>query len=163
MKKIIYSFVLISCLLLNSCSNKVKPFEWLSGTWEMNRSAGGNRLEIWTPHTDVSLAGKGLRISEGDTTMLETIDLVYRDKEYYYIARVPDQNNGNPIEFKLVKTEGTTYTFENPNHDFPQRIVYKLKTEAEQTENDHPADSLLVRVEGLDGNGIEYGFARSKK
>ncbi|MFZ1677388.1 MAG: DUF6265 family protein [Saprospiraceae bacterium] len=147
---------------MSSCSSKIKPFLWLSGTWEMYRSAGGTRLEIWTPYTDESIVGRGLMFNDKDTTMLEQIQLVSRDKDFYYIATVPDQNNGNPIEFKLVKTEGQVYTFENPHHDFPQRIVYTFKPLAEQVENNTNADSLLVRVESLDGKGIDYGFSRKK-
>ncbi len=166
MKKSVLSFcilcITISGFFLSSCGAKIAPFLWLSGTWEMYRSAGGTRLEIWTPYKDESIVGRGLMFNDKDTTMLEQIQLVYRDKEFYYIATVPDQNNGNPIEFKLVKTEGTVYTFENPNHDFPQRIIYTFKPLAEQVENNTNADSLLVRVESLDGNGIDYGFSRKK-
>ncbi len=128
----------------------------------MYRSAGGTRLEIWTPYKDESIVGRGLLFNAKDTTMLEQIQLVSRDKDFYYIATVPDQNNGNPIEFKLVRTEGKVYTFENPHHDFPQRIVYTFKPVADQAENNTNADSLLVRVESLDGKGIDYGFSRKK-
>lgn len=162
--QVIYIFcIAISCFFLSSCASKIKPFLWLSGTWEMYRSAGGTRLEIWTPFNDESIVGRGLIVNASDTTMLEQIQLVYRDKEFYYIATVPDQNNGNPIEFKLVKTEGTVYTFENPKHDFPQRIVYTFKPLAQQVENNTNADSLLVRVESLDGSGIDYGFSKKTK
>ena len=128
----------------------------------MRRSAGGSRLEIWTAHNDASIAGKGLMINDADTTMLEQIELAYRNNEFYYIATIPDQNNGNPIEFKLVKTEGKIFTFENPGHDFPQRIIYRFIPKEEQEDNEIALDSLLVRVEGLDGNGIDYGFSRKK-
>lgn len=129
----------------------------------MRRSAGGTRLEIWSPYKEESIVGRGLIFNDRDTTMLEQIQLLRRDNDFYYIATVPDQNNGNPIEFKLVKTDGTTFTFENPRHDFPQRIIYRFKPIAEQSANDTPKDSLLVRVEDLDGKGIDYGFARNKK
>jgi len=147
---------------MSNCSSKLKPFEWLTGTWEMRRSTGGTRLEIWTAHNEESIAGKGLMINDTDTTILEQIELTYRDNEFYYIATIPDQNNGNPIEFRLVKTEGRIFTFENPGHDFPQRIIYQFKPMEEQADNDIAIDSLLVRVEGLDGNGIDYGFSRKK-
>ncbi|MEO6130655.1 MAG: DUF6265 family protein [Saprospiraceae bacterium] len=155
-------FLIISIIFfLPGCSPKVKPFNWLVGTWEMRRSAGGTRLEIWSPYHEESLVGLGLIFTDKDTTMLEQIQLEFREPDYFYIATVPEQNNGQPIEFKLVKSEVNKYTFENALHDFPQRIVYQFKPIAEQDNIDlRRADSLLVRVESLDGNGIEYGFAR---
>lgn len=157
---LLISFLVLS-FFCHGCAPATSPFGWLKGTWEMIRSAGGTRLEIWIPYQEKSLAGRGLMLNENDTTMLEQILIQYRDPDYFYIATIPDQNNGNPIEFKLVKTQGTTYTFENPKHDFPQRIVYQFKPIAEQENSDliH-ADSLLVRVETMDGNGIDYGFSR---
>jgi len=158
-----FGVILLLCGICFGCSPKIKPFLWLTGTWEMRRSAGGNRLEIWTQKNDESLTGKGLRIEEKDSFLLEKIELVYRDDQFWYIPTVSDQNNGEPIEFKLSKTEGSIYTFENPNHDFPQRIIYQFKPSGgtAQDATSH-GDSLLVRVESLDGNGIDYGFERRK-
>ncbi len=158
--KIIFASILIS-LFLSACSPKKNPFTWLAGTWEINRTASGNRFEIWTLKKDGSLSAKGIRIEAKDTSLLEKIDLVQRDDQYYYVATVPEQNNGNPIEFKLTKTEGSVFTFENPKHDFPQRIVYQFKPVGGQPS--HTAvkgDSLLVRIETMDGNGVDYGFER---
>jgi len=160
MTKFIFG-ILLSCFLCSSCTPKIKPFLWLTGTWELRRSAGGSRFEIWSLNIDGTLSGKGMRVEGTDTFLLEKIELIDRNKEFYYIATVPDQNNAMPIEFKLSKTEGTVYTFENPNHDFPQRIIYHFKLKAEDPQLvSSPRDSLLVRVESLDGNGIDYGFAR---
>jgi uncharacterized protein DUF6265 len=44
-------------------------------------------------------------------------------------------------------------TFENPSHDFPQRIIYRRRG----------ADSLLARVEGMRGGqlrGSDYPYRR---
>jgi hypothetical protein len=151
----------IAFSILFSCTPKIKPFLWLTGTWEMKRSAGGSRLEIWTQTNNESLAGKGIRIEGADTFLLEKVELVSKNDGIWYIATVPDQNNSQPIEFKLVKSEGTVYTFENEKHDFPQRIIYRYQPADKNANQDiTPGDSLLVRVESLDGNGIDYGFSR---
>ncbi len=152
---------LLFCLFLSGCTPKKSPFGWLAGTWEINRTAGGNRLEIWTLKKDGSFSAKGIRVEAKDTSLLEKIDLVMREDQYYYIATVPEQNNGNPIEFKMTKSEGSVFTFENPKHDFPQRIIYQFKPVGGQPS--HTAmkgDSLLVRIETMDGNGVDYGFER---
>lgn len=56
--------------------------------------------------------------------------------ELFYIA-FPEQNQ-YPVAFKLVSNTDGKLIFENPTHDFPQRIVY------------HPQGdgSLLVHIEG---------------
>ena len=45
-----------------------------------------------------------------------------------YTSTVEDQNKQQPIAFKMTKAEGNMFVFENPQHDFPKRIVYKLIT-----------------------------------
>ena len=147
--------------ILLSCTPKVNPFSWLTGTWEMKRSAGGSRLEIWTQINNDSLVGKGIRIEGPDTFLLENIELITKNDGVWYRAIVPDQNNSQPIEFKLVKSEGTVFTFENEKHDFPQRIIYRYQPADKNANQDLiRGDSLLVRVESLDGNGTDYGFSR---
>jgi hypothetical protein len=148
-------------LMLTHCKSKVEPFRWLIGTWEMHRAAGGSRFEIWAPKNDFTLSGEGLRIEGTDTFLLEKIELVMKNDNFYYIPTIPDQNNAQPISFELKKTEGTVYTFENPGHDFPQRIIYRFKPADPDADLIPSAkDSLLVRVESLDGEGIDYGFSR---
>ena len=52
-----------------------------------------------------------------------------------------------PAEFETSVTSDTAVTFENPAHDFPQRIIYRKRG----------ADSLFARVEGT-MNGAVRGF-----
>src|SRR6185503_13529181 len=119
--KIVFCIILFSSFRAN-WKPKITPFLWLNGTWEMHRPVGGSRLEIWSQKNDESITGRGLRIEGPDTTLLEQIVLTYRDDYFWYIPTVPDQNNAMPIEFKLSKSENGNFTFENPEHDFPQRI-----------------------------------------
>lgn len=47
-----------------------------------------------------------------------------------------------PTEFKLKEVSGLKVVFENPDHDFPQRIIYRLESDT----------VLIARVEGeVDG------------
>jgi hypothetical protein len=127
----------------------------------MHRPVGGSRLEIWDQKNDESLTGKGLRIDSADTTLLEQIELTFSENFFWYIPTVPDQNNAMPIKFKLTKSENGIFTFENPEHDFPQRIIYRFQPVFSLESNKFsPGDSLLVRVETLTGEGIDYGFER---
>lgn len=104
------------------------------------------------------MTGKGLNVAGQDTTLLEHLELTVEDKEVWYIPTVPDQNNAEPVPFKLVYHGDKDLIFENRQHDFPQRILYHYLP----TEGDGDADSLNVRVESLDGKGIDYRFKRVK-
>ena len=135
------------------------PFRWLEGSWEMKKANGNCRLEIWSSLNDHEMTGKGISVKGVDSTLLENIQLVFKDNFYWYIPTVPDQNNAQPVSFKLVRSHGSNYTFENPDHDFPQRIVYHFKP---VTDLNRPAvgDTLFVRVESLTGDGMDFHFLR---
>ena len=137
------------------------PFNWLEGVWEMKLASGTSRLEIWKESDSNTLTGKGIKVSGKDSVLLESIDLVQKDDEYWYIPTVPDQNNGLPVHFRLVKEEGMKLIFENSLHDFPQRIIYHLKPRMNVVSTTvAPGDTLLVRVESLNGQGMDFRFVR---
>jgi hypothetical protein len=99
----------------------------LEGTWFMPTDRG-DRLEIWRIVDDSTLAGRGLRIriENGDTVTLETLRLELRDTNITYSATVRGQNNNKPVVFKLTQADFDGYLFENPRHDDPQKILYRL-------------------------------------
>lgn len=142
--------------------SNIDTFSWLKGTWEMKNKNGTSRLEVWTKHDDNTLIGKGLKASGIDTMELESITLVLQDGDFWYIPTVPDQNNAMPVKFKLVSQDGLKFIFENPRHDFPQRIIYEYQPLS--LPNDmicQPGDKLLVKIETIDGkNSIPFEFIR---
>jgi hypothetical protein len=73
--------------------------------------------------------------------------------EFYYSARVLNQNEGNTIAFKWKGTEDNCELFENPGHDFPQRIKYCFKE----------GDILNVFVSDMEGNGFQIVLRRVEK
>ncbi len=103
-----------------------------------------------------------MKIEGKDTSLLESIELTYKDGEFWYIPTIPDQNNQRQIPFKLVGAKGYYFVFENPEHDFPQRIIYHLKSANAATKYvPTQGDLLFVRVENLEGiKGIDYNFVR---
>lgn len=137
------------------------PFHWLAGVWEMKIAVGESRFEIWNEIDDHRLVGQGMKVSGKDSMLLETIELVQKEGHYWYIPTVPDQNNALPVSFCLVKSEEMKLTFENPRHDFPQRIIYHIKPKVDSSSH-FPArgDTLFVRVESMAGDGMDFRFIR---
>ena len=126
----------------------------------MKNKNGSSRLEVWKEADKNTLKGTGLKVSGRDTILLESIELVFKDDTYWYIPTVPDQNEAKPVPFKLAASDQFKVSFENPDHDFPQRITYHMKPMYLQPYKAMPGDSLFVRVESLSGEGIDFNFLR---
>ena len=160
----IYQTLLLLFLLTGFTGTEtqnVKSFSWLSGTWLMSKHNGSYRLEVWEQKDNHLLTGKGLKVVRKDTTLIESLELYYRDDHFWYVPTVPDQNEGLPVPFKLVDSKKYHYTFENEEHDFPQRIVYEYKPVFSKTRQSSVlGDSLFVRVENMEGEGISFSFIR---
>lgn len=154
--------ILFLCLhSMSPVAQGLESFAWLSGTWEMARPKGGIQLESWVEHNKATFIGKGLRVTGTDTTLLESLELM-ADKGYiWYVPTVPDQNEGKPIFFKLISSAKGQYTFENPLHDFPQRIVYRyMPLNIGNSGTSSPGDVLEVDVTDLHNEGIHFRFTR---
>lgn len=111
--------------------------EWLGGTWKA-ASDGREMYEVWKKVNDTVYAGTSYTVEGKDTIVQETIELRHEGHEIYYIPTVNGQNNNKPILFKLTDLDYHTATFENPGHDFPQVIRYKLIS----------PDSLVASISG---------------
>lgn len=148
-------------LMCPGFSTDFSTFLWLNGVWEMPKPNGSYRLETWESKAPNVLSGKGLKVMQGDTTHLESISLYSDQKGIWYTPTVPDQNNQQPVPFKLVASGTYQFTFENPEHDFPQRIVYEFKpVEKDDQFISSPGDTLDVAAMDLNGEGIHFRFYR---
>lgn len=126
----------------------------------MEQSNGSFRLESWQKERN-SFIGTGMKVSSGDTVLLEELKIKCENEQIHYIALVPGQNNAMPIAFSLIAIEDHRYTFENRLHDFPQRIIYDWKSRTLHHGNTpFPGDSLFVRVESISGDGLDFVFIK---
>ena len=156
MKKAIIPISFVTCLFsfcTSYSNNKVfkKTFA-LEGTWEMV-TRNGNICEEWKKIDDNYMQGKGYVTKGADTIINEKVSLKNADRGIFYISTVQNQNNKRPVSFKMTKSENNLFVFENANHDFPKRIVYKLIN----------ADSLQAFVDdGIDGSANRQSFYYKK-
>ncbi|TCC93820.1 hypothetical protein EZ428_03350 [Pedobacter frigiditerrae] len=156
MKKylILLAFIFIVQLSANAQNKSIKQFNFMLGSWEM-KTAKGKITETWLKYKD-SLIGKSYRHNlKGDSVLTETLVIKKIDGNFYYCSKVSGQNDNQTIKFKLLPVKENTFIFENPSHDFPQRIVYQNKAK----------DELLAWVEG-EKNGkkgkSEFNYLRRK-
>lgn len=121
--------IFFSCNNSNTIESKSNEFSvienasWLIGEWQ-NTSSEGILTETWEKLNDSTYAGKSFFVIGKDTVSSETIRLEQHGKTLLYIPTVKDQNNEQPISFALTSSTTHQMVFENPKHDFPQKISY---------------------------------------
>ena len=108
---------------------------WLAGNWSFERN-GRVVNEAWMSPDGGTMLGMSRTVANGRTVEYEFL-LLRQDEsgDIFYVARPSRQAQAS---FKLVRATATEAVFENPQHDFPQRISYTLK----------PDGTLLAAIEG---------------
>lgn len=131
MKKRVYVLLFIASLLASCNEAKesnpetINRFSWLNGSWAM-KTDDGTVTEKWKPVSDSLMEGSSDFIKGDSVIPFETIKIFRRDSSFYYEAKAAGQNNELPVEFKLTAYSDSGFVAENPQHDFPKRITYKL-------------------------------------
>lgn len=95
---------------------------WLIGTWEAAEQPG--TFEKWDYGVN-ALNGKFYTLKKGKETIKENISITSQGHTLFYNVQVPNQNDGKVVTFKLTKAGDNSFTFSNPEHDFPKEIIYK--------------------------------------
>lgn len=134
-------------------SAKVDDLGWIAGCWEINDTAK-NRVvsEQWMKPAGGVMLGMARTVRNGKVVNYEFTRLIEKAGSVFYVAK-PSQNAAETF-FKLIRSSANEAAFEDPNHDFPQRIIYK-----------RDGDKLAARIEGTnDGKqlAIDYPFTRTK-
>jgi hypothetical protein len=125
------------------------PLEWLAGCWEA-RSATRVVLEAWMRPEGGCMLGMS-RTVRGDS-LLEYELVLLRDEEGLLVYEAHPSGQ-SPARFPATAISDTLLLFEDPQHDFPQRIAYRRAS----------ADSLVARVSGtIDGKerAVEFAYRR---
>ncbi len=110
----------------------IDNMSWLAGAWVGTRGAGGaiSMEERWSPPLGGAMLGVSRTVSRGRMSAFEFLRIVEREGGLVYIAQ---PGGRTPTEFVLTELGDTRAVFENPRHDFPQRIVYELSPEGRLT------------------------------
>ena len=147
MKKTTLIAAIALIMSLNSCKKSEKTAEkfaelakaeWLLGTWE-NRSGDGVLSETWEKEDDSTFTGTSYFIIGKDTLHNEKITLSQKGKLLVYSPIVQGQNNNKAVNFTMTSLKANQIVFENPVHDYPQKITYNRITN----------DSLVTEISGI--------------
>ena len=139
--------ILFSLASASAQTTLVKDVAWLHGCWEQR---DGDRVveERWMPARAGSMLGVG-RTTRGEKLVEhEYIVLTERDGRLAYEAHPSGQATAT---FMSKPITGREVVFEDPTHDFPQRVGYKSTGPGQ----------LLAWVEGTTGGKtrrIEFNY-----
>ena len=86
------------------------------------KTAKGYSCEKWVKVSANELSSVAFDIKGKDTTVLEHVRLVNNKGIISY--NVTGAKSGDKTSFKLTSAKNKQFVFENPLHDFPQRVVY---------------------------------------
>lgn len=135
-------------LTFSSIAQSVDDFSWLEGTWQrQNTKPGSSAFETWN-QSEGMLSGMGVTLKGTDTVFIEKLKIVNQKDTWYYVAEV--SHNAAPTYFKITSFGKEGFVCENPDHDFPKKIVYALED-----------DRLIATISG-DGKSIPFTFISVK-
>jgi hypothetical protein len=119
----------------------MQEFDWLVGQWEGIQGQGIYHEE-WERISPDELSGSAYMIKKGEIVGVEKLQIQSHSSGVYYIAEV--SHNPGPVSFKLTSQDENIFVFENPEHDFPQKITYERIGE----------DKLMATVEADKGGKV---------
>ena len=103
---------------------EIGRFHWLVGSWvRTNEKQGQSTYEIWNEAPGSTYQGLGFTLREEDTIWQERMTLKETSGIWTLNIWSPDQNE--PVVFTLTDLSDSTFTSENPDHDFPKKILYR--------------------------------------
>lgn len=132
---------------------ELEKADWLLGEWE-NTSAKGNLTETWKQENDSTFVGESFVTAAVDTVFQENVILQQKNDSLFYNVTVKGQNNNEPVAFYMTSANEKQLVFENPKHDFPNKITYNLIS----------SDSLVAEISGMkDGKESKESYPMKKK
>jgi len=146
--------VFFTLLLITNASTQtatLADISWIAGDW---KTAPGGRAQIeehWTQVAGGSMMGVSRTVAGDKTVEFEYLRIEQRADGIYYVAHPKARCPGT--DFKLTLATATEAVFENPQHDFPKRIIYRKGAD----------DSLTASVDAGEGSkAMSFAFRRMK-
>ena len=125
---IVLLFFGISCSNQSSETQEVSNliFDKMIGTWQL---AGEDQYEQWSKSKDGSYSSRAFSVINNDTLIMEEVKVTNEAGKWNFVTLVKGQNKGKAITFTSTVFQDTIVQFENPAHDFPRMINYRLASQ----------------------------------
>jgi hypothetical protein len=129
----------------------LQDFAWLAGHWRIEQA---DRLidEQWMAPAAGLMMGMARNVQGGKVREYEfTLLRQEPNGDIFYVASPSKQTQ---TSFRLTSLRNGEAVFENPEHDFPKKVIYARQADG----------SLLAAIEGPGRDGktrrVEYAFKR---
>lgn len=128
----------------------IKQLGWLAGDWQTAPNAS-QVDEHWTAPSGGAMLGMSRTVTGDSMVAFEYLRIVERADGVFYVAHPNARTPGT--DFRLTSLTPTRVVFENPQHDFPKRIIYEKKGE----------NGLSAVVDAGEGSRAEtYDYVRMR-
>jgi hypothetical protein len=119
--------------LLQTSPATLSDLSWMSGYW-LSCDGGREVSETWSDPRGGVMAGVTLTVGRSGRGSVEFTRIARAGEGLAFLA----QPNGiAPTAFPLIEATLNRAVFENPDHDFPQRVIYA-----------RDGETLTGRIEG---------------
>jgi hypothetical protein len=128
----------------------IEEFTWLTGCWTMTRGDAVTQ-EQWLEPLGGTLMGISRTAKGGKTIEHEFLQIREVNGKLAYVAKPSGQAEAT---FPLKTFSLSEAIFENPAHDFPQRIIYR-----------RTANGVTARVEGTRAGqtrGLDFVYTKCR-
>ena len=112
---------------------ELEDLQWMAGRW-VGTERGVEMEELWTHPKGGVMLGIHRDVAPGGSAFFEYLRIEDREGSLVYVASPKGEG---ATDFFLVSVGEQEVIFENLDHDFPQRIVYRREE-----------DRLIARIEG---------------
>lgn len=140
MRQILFAAVVCLSVIFSTASSQEQKFSfdtlaWISGCWKMEFPKVTVEEQWMKPYGN-SMIGMSRTASAKKTNAYEFLRIVQQGDSILYISIPSGQTE---TAFLLTKCTENEAVFENPEHDFPQRIIYHRNDDG----------SLLAAIDGM--------------
>jgi Domain of unknown function (DUF6265) len=121
---------------MNARAADISQLAWLGGCWKSETAEPGSG-EHWLALAGGTLLGISRTVKDERTVEFEFMQI--RAVENGQLAFIAMPSGQNTVVFPLLRLGEAEVVFENPQHDFPQRVIYQRDGETK----------LRARIEGM--------------
>jgi len=142
--------LVLSLLAMSVHAEDAKLPEWLAGCWAQEKAERGS-MEMWMAPAGDAMLGMSRTMRNGKAVAHEFMQIRARENALVFIALPSNQRETTFAAARIAERE---IVFENLEHDFPQRVIYRRTA----------PDALSARIEGMrEGKlrGIDFSFKKT--
>jgi hypothetical protein len=153
-RSFIFCIILITFSLPLRAQKSLVPIDsldWMAGYWK-HMTEGSETEEQWMGPLNNLMVGMSRNTDTGFGASFEFLRIVQNKKGAVQYIAMP--SGKKETVFTLTHYKNREVWFENPEHDFPRKIVYRLNSPGE----------LTVILDGIeDGQPYRYEYIMNKE